>query len=378
MTSVLSGFTIGVTGDRRADEQIELLTRRGAAVVHGPVIETRAFVDSPALRAACDELLETNPDVLVAATGVGMRSWMEAADGMGVGVDLRAALGSAEVLARSPKAAGALVTAGLPVHWQAPGERYTDVVDHLAARDLRGRRIAVQRDGADEPYLAQALARLGAEVIDVPVYRWVFPADLRPAHRLLDALVDRQLDAITVTSSPALVNLLEISATRPDQAEVRAVLVDRLVVACVGPVCTERARAEGITRIVQPDRYRLGSMIKRLADHMALQAWSIQLDGIELRVQGGLALVDGTEVRLGLRPQRLLAELAEAGGSVVSKSDLARNLWGPATDPHLVEVTVGRLRTQLGAAAGAVVTVHRRGYRLAGLPVTAATAAPQG
>ncbi len=335
-------------------------------------------MDSPALRAACDELLETNPDVLVAATGVGMRSWMEAADGMGVGVDLRAALGSAEVLARSPKAAGALVTAGLPVHWQAPGERYTDVVDHLAARDLRGRRIAVQRDGADEPYLAQALARLGAEVIDVPVYRWVFPADLRPAHRLLDALVDRQLDAITVTSSPALVNLLEISATRPDQAEVRAVLVDRLVVACVGPVCTERARAEGITRIVQPDRYRLGSMIKRLADHMALQAWSIQLDGIELRVQGGLALVDGTEVRLGLRPQRLLAELAEAGGSVVSKSDLARNLWGPATDPHLVEVTVGRLRTQLGAAAGAVVTVHRRGYRLAGLPVTAATAAPQG
>ena len=32
----LTGFTIGVTACRRADEQIELLERKGATVLHGP------------------------------------------------------------------------------------------------------------------------------------------------------------------------------------------------------------------------------------------------------------------------------------------------------------------------------------------------------
>src|SRR4029079_12827743 len=36
----LAGFTIGVTADRRADEQIQLLERKGATVLHGPTITT--------------------------------------------------------------------------------------------------------------------------------------------------------------------------------------------------------------------------------------------------------------------------------------------------------------------------------------------------
>lgn len=365
---VLAGFTVGITGDRRADEQAELLRRRGASVVHGPMIETRALADSPELRTACEALLADPPAILVATTGVGMRSWMEAADGIGVGERLRAVLGRSEVVARSPKAAGAAVTAGIPVAWQAHGERTQDVLDHLAGRDLDGVRVAVQRDGADEPLLAQALAGRGAVVVDVPIYRWVLPADLAPAHRLLDALVDRQLDAITVTSSPALANLLAITADRPDEGAVRSALADGVLVACVGPVCTESARAAGITRIVQPERFRLGSMVKVLADALAGTAWHLDGAGFGLEVQGGRATVGGQPVALTRREQLLLAELAAAEGAVVSKAELGRRVWGPDIDTHVVEVTVGRLRARLGGASGAVVTVPRRGYRLAGPP----------
>ena len=48
----LAGYTIGVTADRRAEEQAQLLERRGARVLHGPTIrtlplaETRLFVHS--------------------------------------------------------------------------------------------------------------------------------------------------------------------------------------------------------------------------------------------------------------------------------------------------------------------------------------------
>jgi uroporphyrinogen-III synthase len=332
------------------------------------MIETRGLADSPELRRACESLLAEPPDVLVATTGVGIRSWMEAADGLGLGERLRAVLAGAEVVARSPKAAGALLTADLPLHWRAPGERTQDVLDHLAGRDLAGVRIAVQRDGAEDPILADALAARGGLVVDVPIYRWMLPTDPGPAHRLLDALVDRQLDAITVTSSPALANLLTLADARPDRAAIGEALAKEVLVACVGPVCTSSARSAGITRIVQPDRFRLGSMVRHLTDALAATAWHLTAEGTPLAVQGGLATVDGVEVQLTRREQLVLGRLADAQGAVVSKAELARCGWGPEVDLHVVEVTVGRLRANLGPAGRAVVTVPRRGYRLAAAP----------
>ncbi len=368
MLGALTGFTIGVTGARRADEQIELLERRGADVRHGPVIEVRGLADSPELQAATEALVGEPPDVMVATTAVGLRSWMEAAEGLGLGGALRRSLAGAEVLARGPKAAGALLTAGLAPHWQAEGEQVRNVIEHLAARDLRGLRIAVQRDGSDQPHLAQALAERGATVIDVPVYRWQLPGDLGPAQRLLDALGDRQLDAITVTSSPALANLLHLVDSRPDADALRAQLSDQVLVACVGPVCSASAHAAGISRTVQPARFRLGSMVKRLTDALASTAWSATVAGSPVSVQGASLRVGGVSTLVPRREQLVLACLAEAGDAVVPKSELARRGWGPGTDVHVVEVTVNRLRKRLGPAAGLVVTVPRRGYRLASPP----------
>lgn len=369
MVGVLSGFTVGITGDRRADEQAELLRRRGANVLHGPMIETVSLVDGPELGRASEGLVAEPPDVLVANTGVGMRSWLEAADGIGLGDRLRAVLGRTEVLARGPKSAGAAVTLGLHVDWQAPGERSEDVVAYLTRRDLRGVRVAVQRDGAEEASLAGLLAAAGADVVDVPVYRWTLPSDPGPAHRLLDAIVGRQLDALTITSSPALSNLLHLAGHRDDWDDLSAALTSEdILVACVGPVCAGRAREAGITNTLQPDRYRLGAMVKVLAVALAATRWSLRTGAVELIVQGTWTQVNSTEVDLSRREAQLLARLAAARGAVVSKPDLARTVWHHDIDPHVVEVTVARLRQRLGTAASAIVTVPRRGYRLAAEP----------
>ena len=60
--------------------------------------------------------------VVVANTGIGVRGWFAAAESWGVGDALRQALAGARILARGPKAAGAILTAGLPVEWRAPSE----------------------------------------------------------------------------------------------------------------------------------------------------------------------------------------------------------------------------------------------------------------
>src|SRR5207247_3950301 len=71
----LKGCTIGVTADRRWQEQAELLARRGATVVHGPTIATVYLNNDERLRRVTEGLIASPPDFLVANTGIGMRAW---------------------------------------------------------------------------------------------------------------------------------------------------------------------------------------------------------------------------------------------------------------------------------------------------------------
>src|SRR5262245_13110361 len=108
MLSALEGFAVGVTADRRADEQADLLTRQGARVVHGPVIRTLALGPDEALRRATREVLDDPPDYVIANTGIGVRGWFSAAESWGWDDDLVTVLANARVVARGPKAAAAL------------------------------------------------------------------------------------------------------------------------------------------------------------------------------------------------------------------------------------------------------------------------------
>jgi len=109
----LSGYTIGVTAARRADEFTALLARRGANVLHAAAIRIVPLADDTELHTVTQTLLANPPDQVVATTGIGFRGWIEAADGWGIGTELLRCLGTATILTRGPKARGAVRAAGL-------------------------------------------------------------------------------------------------------------------------------------------------------------------------------------------------------------------------------------------------------------------------
>jgi uroporphyrinogen-III synthase len=98
----LSGFSIAVTADRRREEQAALIERRGGEVCFGPVIRTLALAAEGPVQAATNALVRHPPDIAVLCTGVGVRGWLSAAEGLGLHGDLIAVLADAEVLARGP------------------------------------------------------------------------------------------------------------------------------------------------------------------------------------------------------------------------------------------------------------------------------------
>src|SRR5690606_21182025 len=163
-TPSLAGYTVGVTADRRRDELAALLERRGARVVLAPALRIMPLADDTELHRATRALLERPPDVVVASTGIGIRGWLEAAEGWGLAEPLRAVLEDSYLVTRGPKARGALRAAGLTDDWSPPSECGAEVLDHLRARGLAGKRVAMQLHGESQPEYSAALRAAGAEV----------------------------------------------------------------------------------------------------------------------------------------------------------------------------------------------------------------------
>lgn len=367
----MAGYTVAITADRRADEQAELLRRRGAEVLHGATIKTLPLDDTSRLRHATTELIAHPPDVVALSTAIGVRSWLGAAESLGLGDALYRALDHALVLARGPKAAGAATGLGVEVDGvitQATHEELLDRIATLIASHTGGRRprVAVQLDGAGQPTTEQ-LRALGADVIAVPVYRWVLPEDPTPAERVITAVAERAVDAVTFTSAHAVSNFVELATTVGLLHEVRTSFSRGVLACAVGPVTADRLRASGVAPDpIEPVRPRLGSMVQALASALSARRTTLRVDKHEVTIQGRLVCVGAARsVMLTDRERKVLAVLVRRPGAVVSKQELLGQVWGHDTDPHVVEVTVGRLRRRLGEAGIGVETVMRRGYRLA-------------
>jgi uroporphyrinogen-III synthase len=359
----LAGFTVGVTAARRAAELGSLLERRGAEVVHAAAIRIVPVADDTELHAATEALINHPPDTVVITTGIGFRGWVEAADGWGLGEALIGALRRATLLSRGPKSRGAVRAAGLTDAWSPPSESSAEVLEHLLASDLDGVRVAVQLHGEPLPDFVDALRCAGAQVIQVPVYRWVLPEDLAPLDRLITATLDGGLDAVSFTSAPAAASVL----SRADELGVLGPLLQRLrrdvLVACVGPVTAGPLVARDVPT-VQPDRSRIGALVRTLSEALPARAPRWPVAGHVLELRGHAAVVDGVLRAVPPTPMALLRLLVARPGRVVRRSELLSVMPAAGDDEHAVETAVARLRAALGAPR-LVQTVVKRGYRLA-------------
>lgn len=365
MTSALNGFVIGVTADRRSDEQISLFEGRGASCLHGPTIRTHPLRPEAEILEATREFLERQVDIVVLTTGIGVRGWLEAAESVQLGDQLRTALSSALLVSRGPKAHGAAVTADLDVAWNAPAATSDEVVEYLASVGVESKRVAVQLDGSSAGSIVDRLTGLGAEVVPIPVYRWSIPDDLGPAQALVRAVCDRRVDALTFTARPAVENFAAIASSMSRFDDVVAACTDHVKLYCIGPVCAQGVVDTALGVPLFPERSRLGALAMFVTQSLAEQRMECEIGGQPIVLNGRTISVNGAEpVVLAGRERQVLDALLSRPGVVFSKESLLRSIWGVGeTDTHVVEVTVGRLRQRLGDAGIGIETVIRRGYR---------------
>jgi uroporphyrinogen-III synthase len=367
LTPVLAGTRILVTAQRRSDELAGALMRRGADVVVAPTLGVVPHIDEETLLRRTREVLEAGIDTVVVTTGIGFRGWMDTAEAAGLGDELVAALADVRLVARGPKARGALQAVGLRADWVAESETSAEIVEFLLAEGVDGIRIAVQHHGAGDPHLEGKLVAGGAVVVPLEVYRWGPPTDPEAVADTALQVAAGAFDAVMFTSAPAATAWIHELERQGITDVVRdLVAADRLLVAAVGPVTADPLVNAGL-RPVHPDRSRMGALVRLVILTLGDEAHSVRTPSGVLHVRASAATLDHDVLPLSPNGLAILRRLARTPGEVVSRDRLLEVLPGDSADPHTAEVAVARLREALSPYLGShplVRTVIKRGYVL--------------
>lgn len=359
----LAGCVMIVTADRRRTELATALARRGASVVFAPALSTVSHIKDEHLLAATRRLIAHPPDIVVATTGIGFRGWVETVEAAGLGPELLAVLGDARLIARGPKALGAIQAAGLDADWVAASETAAELREYLLTEDLTGQRIAVQHHGAGSDGLDEAFAAAGADVESLVVYGWAETKHPKEHIAAIHRAAAGNADAVLFTSAPAASAWLDSvreEGLLPDIAS--RVLDGEVLLACVGPVTAAPLEAAGLTA-AYPERWRLGALVKLLADLFGPTTEPIPTVAGALVMRATTAVLNGKVLPLSPTSVEILRALTKANGNVVTRERLATLLPGGSAGNHAVEAAINRLRENAGSRE-LIRTVVKRGYAL--------------
>ncbi|MBP2435777.1 uroporphyrinogen-III synthase [Microbacterium amylolyticum] len=364
LSSALDGCTIVIAVDRRAGELAAALERHGATVRQAPALTIIPHIDDDALLGATRALIASPPDVVVATTGVGFRGWIEAAHEADLADQLQAALENAQIVARGPKARGAVQQAGFTVDWVAESETARELGEFLLAESVNGKRVAVQHHGSGADGLDELFTSHGADVVSLTVYRWGPPPNPDVVRHSVIQAAAGDVDAVMFTSAPGTSEWLA-------EAERAGVIGDirrraekgRLVMAAVGPITVTPLDNADIPAIVA-ERGRLGSLVRSVVTHFgggSAPGLDTVRGRIEMRSSG--VVLAGTYIPLSPTSTAIIGALFDAGGAVIPRRDLHGVLPRSSRNTHAVEMAIARLRESMGFP-DIVKTVVKRGYRL--------------
>ncbi len=281
--SPLKGARIALTGARKLDETADFVRRLGGVPILAPSLNTAYFVDqtstpevvtssdppsSADLSSQLQRILSDDVALFVFLTGVGARALFRLAEAEGKLDPLRAALAQALVVARGPKALGALKGAGVRVDWLPKAATVEAIIAGLDPFTIEGRTAVVLLSGFADDRLDRFLAERGMTVLTLDLYRHLAPADEAPVLALLDLIRDGGVDFVTFTSAIAVRAFFAVAErhARDDEA-IAALKRGPVVPVAVGSVTAAALAEAGTPARIVPEMHTTGGMLR------AIEGW---------------------------------------------------------------------------------------------------------
>ena len=172
----LAGTSVAITADRRGAELAASLERLGAAVIWGSTMAAVAPERDNLLEVETKAILAARPTWVAVSTGSGLRAWLQAAEGFGLGEQVEEFLRGTRTVARGSTSHGAPRALSIEPEFISQKETMDDACSWLSDRLKPTDVLAAQVHGGEVIGTLDALRPRVSSVLTVSPYRWVLPA----------------------------------------------------------------------------------------------------------------------------------------------------------------------------------------------------------
>lgn len=268
LKSSLEGLRVVSFESRRAQEMAELIRNYGGEPLIAPSLREIPLSENSAAIDFIGQLEAGKFDVLILLTGVGTRTLVAAVASEYPKERVTTALQRVTLVARGPKPVAALKELGLTPNISVPEPNtWRDILSELDSQaDIRGRRIAVQEYGITNRELIAGLEARGAKVVRVPVYRWALPEDTAPLRAAIRRIVDGQVDMALFTNATQVDHMFHVAVEEKLDPSLRQAF-SRVLIASIGPVCSEALEHFGLKADLEPEHPKMGHLMAALGRH---------------------------------------------------------------------------------------------------------------
>jgi uroporphyrinogen III methyltransferase/synthase len=252
----LLGKRIVVTRARQqASDLVELLSDLGAECLEFPTIEIMPAKDPQPLQQAIENLNAYDWIVFTSVNGV--IYFFEQL--FAAGKDVRA-LNRMQTAAIGPATAEQLLTFGLTSDIVPETYRAESVVAAFKELNLKAKKILLPRAREARPVLPVELAKMGAQVNEIPAYETLTVTE--NVGDLIQALEDKGVDLITFTSSSTVKNFKALLPAANFQE-----LMQGVRIASIGPITTDTAKKLDFDVHIRAESYTIPGLVKAILQY---------------------------------------------------------------------------------------------------------------
>lgn len=273
-TAGFNGLTVAAFESRMTAEIARLIERHGGNPLVTPALREIPLDDNSAALNFGDQLTTEQVDMLILLTGIGTTALFDLLKTRYPWSSIVAALKQTALVARGPKPVTALKAFALQPTLTVPEPNtWVDLISTLDEyRPVKGLRVAVQEYGVSNPDLLEALKQRGAEVFQVPIYRWALPEDPGPLRQALNEVIAGKVPVLLITNAAQVDHVMQM-LEKDGKVEPFCAALKKMVVASIGPTTNERLRHYDLPVDLEPSHSKMGVLVKEASErsHALLQ-----------------------------------------------------------------------------------------------------------
>jgi uroporphyrinogen decarboxylase len=266
----LAGLRVVAFESRFAQEMANLIVKHGGEPLIAPSMAEVPLAQNVSAFEFARRLLRGELTLVVFLTGVGTRTLFEVLETRYAREEIVSALNRTTVVARGPKPVAALRNVGVSISITIPEPNtWRELLETLDASEhspsLSGVTVAIQEYGVPNTELMEGLKRRGAQVLQVPVYRWALPEDTTPLREAIQSLIDGHCQVALFTNSMQVFHLFQIAGQLGLSDRLRKGL-EQVVVGSVGPFCSQALREHSVQVDLEPQHPKMGHLVLEIAE----------------------------------------------------------------------------------------------------------------